>query len=89
MPHEVPAEPAALLAARDRPGQEEAAWGAFVRAHTRLLLHVARAFGGDYDAVMDRYAFILEKLRADDYRRLRSWAADRRSKLTTWLVIVA
>jgi RNA polymerase sigma factor (sigma-70 family) len=53
------------------------------------LLHVARSFGGGHDAVMDRYAFILERLRSDDYRRLESWASDRRSKLTTWLVIVA
>jgi len=60
-----------------------------LECHSRLLLHVARSFGGDHDAVMDRYAYILERLRTDDCRRLRSWAGDRRSKLTTWLVVVA
>ena len=88
MPHDMPRELSDLLGTPDGPVRDEA-WGAFVQHHSRLLLHVARSFGGDHDAVMDRYAFILERLRCDDCRRLRSWAAERRSKLTTWLVIVA
>lgn len=88
MPHDIPVGLSALLDAPVGPRQE-AAWEAFVREITPLLLHVARSYGGDHDAVMDRYAFILERLKADQYRRLRSWSRDRRSKLTTWLVIVA
>ena len=88
MLHEIPAEVSAVLGASDQ-DRLEAAWETLVRSHTRLLLHVARSYGGDHDTVMDRYAFILERLRADNCRRLQSWAGDRRSKFTTWLVIVA
>jgi DNA-directed RNA polymerase specialized sigma24 family protein len=38
---------------------------------------------------MDGYAYVLEALRSDDYRRLRAYAADGRSKFSTWLVVVA
>ena len=88
MSHDVPPELSDLLGAPEGPSRDDA-WGAFVERHSRLLLHVARSYGGDHDAVMDRYTFILERLRGEDCRRLRSWACDRRSKLTTWLVIVA
>lgn len=67
----------------------EAAWAAFLQAHSRLLLSVCRSIGRDYDATMDAYAFLLDQLRKDDYRRLRAYAADGRSKFTTWLVVVA
>jgi RNA polymerase sigma factor (sigma-70 family) len=88
MPHLIPPELVNLLEAPEGPGQNDA-WAAFVERHSQLLLHVARSYGGDHDAVMDRYAFFLDKLRENDLHRLRTWAADRRSKLTTWLVIVA
>ncbi len=87
-PHEVPPELSDLLAVSEGSRRDDA-WEKFVEHHSRLLLHVSRSFGGDHDAVMDRYAFILEKLRSDDFHRLRTWARDRRSKLTTWLVVVA
>jgi RNA polymerase sigma factor (sigma-70 family) len=38
---------------------------------------------------MDGYAYVLEALRADDYRRLRAYTADGRGKFSTWLVVVA
>jgi RNA polymerase sigma factor (sigma-70 family) len=38
---------------------------------------------------MDRYACVLEQLRADDFRRLRRYVADGRSEFSTWLVVVA
>jgi RNA polymerase sigma factor (sigma-70 family) len=38
---------------------------------------------------MDRYAFVLEQLKDDDFRRLRSYAADDRTKFTTWLTVVS
>lgn len=67
----------------------DAAWRAFTAENTRLLLHVARSIFKGHDEVMDAYAFILEQLRADDCRRLKEFAVDPRSKLSTWLVVVA
>ncbi len=83
-----PPELSALLAARD-PAARERAWSDFVNAYSRLMLHAARGLGSDYDAVMDRYTFVLEQLRQDDFRRLRSYVADGRGKFTTWLTVVA
>ena len=45
--------------------------------------------GGDEDAVMDRYAFILDALKRDDYRRLRAYVNDGKSSFDTWLAVVA
>lgn len=67
----------------------DAAWRAFVADYTRLLLHVARSVTSNHDDAMDAYAFVIEELRAEDFRRLREFAADPRSKLSTWLVVVA
>lgn len=83
-----PQELARLLTAPDPPTRE-AAWDAFVAAHSRLLLHTARSLNHDHDAAMDGYAYVLEALRSEDYRRLRAYAADGRSKFSTWLVVVA
>lgn len=66
----------------------ERAWAEFLDEHNGLLLRVARSLGGDHDAVMGRYAFVLEQLRRDQFRRLRSYASDGRGKFTTWLVAV-
>jgi RNA polymerase sigma factor (sigma-70 family) len=84
------ASPATLsrLLTKDRAPAEEA-WGDFLAAHSKLILYVARSLGGDHDAVMDRYTCILDQLRADDFRRLRTYSADGRSEFSTWLVVVA
>lgn len=66
-----------------------AAWEAFIAVHHRLLLHVVRSFTRDRDAAMDAFAWILDRLREEDHRRLRSFRADGRSEFTTWLVVVA
>ena len=84
----VPPELSGLLSATDSAARE-AAWAAFVKVHSRLLLHVARSLGRDYDAAMDAYAYLLEQLHKDDCHRLKSYTADGRSKFTTWLVVVA
>ena len=65
------------------------AWKTFLETHSRLLLHTARTLGRDYDAAMDAYAYLLEQLRRDDFRRLQAYVADERTKFTTWLVVVA
>jgi RNA polymerase sigma factor (sigma-70 family) len=86
-----PATPPVLvsLVGATRPATRDAAWSSFINSHNKLLLHVARSLGGDYDAVMDRYAYILEQLRSDNFRRLRAFVADGRSEFSTWLVVVA
>jgi RNA polymerase sigma factor (sigma-70 family) len=83
-----PAELQFLLCAPDADACERA-WTDFLTQYSRLLLHVARAYGGDHDAVMDRYAFMVEVLRRDDFRRLRGYISDGRGKFTTWLLVVA
>ena len=67
------------------------AWADFIQAHHRLLIHVARSANGprDVDAAMDAYTFILDRLRENDFRRLRAFVADGRSTFVTWLVVVA
>ena len=84
----LPPEVSRLIDAGDTVAREDA-WKAFLETHSRLLLHTARKQSADYDAAMDAYAYIVEQLRQDDFRRLRSYVPDQRSKFTTWLVIVA
>ena len=67
----------------------EAAWEELIAQHTRLILAVARSFGGDSDEAMDRYAFILEKLRESDFRRLRTFRPDAGARFSTWLTVAA
>lgn len=70
------------------PSARDDAWTAFVQANSKLILYVARSLGGDHDDVMDRYAWVLDQLRRDDFHRLRAYGADGRGKFTTWLVVV-
>jgi RNA polymerase sigma factor (sigma-70 family) len=88
MSHSRPPALTRLLAPGD-PTSGESAWAELVATHSRLLLHVARSFGGEHDDMMDRYAAILEQLRRDDYHRLHAFVADGRSEFSTWLVVVA
>ncbi|MBA3258308.1 MAG: sigma-70 family RNA polymerase sigma factor [Gemmatimonadales bacterium] len=83
----LPAEMDRLLA--PLPADRETAWQEFVERYSRLLLRVAFAFTPGYDGAMDRYLFILEELRRDDFARLRRFAADGRGRFSTWLVVVA
>lgn len=88
MAGELPQELQRLLDAGDAAARERA-WEAFLSAHSRLLLHIARRLSSDRDAAMDAFTGVLDGLRLDDYRRLRAYAADGRSKFSTWLVVVA
>jgi RNA polymerase sigma factor (sigma-70 family) len=76
-----------LLHAADD-ADREAAWSRLLAKHSALLLHVSRTVAPAREDFMDAYAMILEQLRADDFRRLRAYEADGRSKFTTWLVVV-
>ncbi len=82
-----PAELTALLTASDT-ASCDAAWTELVAKHSRLLLHTIHSRCDSYDKAMDRYTFILEKLRENDYARLRRYAADGRGEFSTWLVVV-
>ena len=75
-----------MLAASSEPARDEA-WTAFVRVWTPAILRVARSLGGDADSVMDRYAFVLARLRDDDSRRLRAYARTG-AGFPLWLTVV-
>jgi RNA polymerase sigma factor (sigma-70 family) len=53
------------------------------------MLSVARSLGGDHDAVMDRYAYLLDQLRAEDFRKLRAYERPGAGEFTLWLIVVA
>lgn len=82
-----PAELAALFAATKDPDREQA-WARFVHSFTATILRVARSLGGDTDSVMDRYAFVLDRLREDDFRRLRAYFRPAAGEFTLWLMVV-
>lgn len=67
----------------------EVAWASLLQSYTHLLLHAVRSVIPQHDAAMDAYAHVLERLRDDNFRRLRGYAADGRSSFGTWLVVVA
>jgi RNA polymerase sigma factor (sigma-70 family) len=83
----LPAELRAIVA----PGgsEREDAWDSFVATHSRLFLFIARRVMPDGDGAMDAYTYLLEELRRDDFRVLRAYAVDSRSRFTTWLAVVA
>jgi len=69
--------------------EREAAWEKLIAAHTRLLLSVARSLGGDRDDAMERYSFVLEKLRERDFHRLRTYNPQSGATFSTWLTVAA
>jgi RNA polymerase sigma factor (sigma-70 family) len=66
----------------------DAAWAEFLAQHSGLLLHTCRMVEHDRDAAMDGYAHVLEALRENDFRRLRGYVPDGRTRFSTWLVVV-
>jgi RNA polymerase sigma factor (sigma-70 family) len=83
-----PLELSRLLQASDAPTRT-AAWEELVARHSRLLLYVARSFGGGHDAAMERYTYILEKLYEGNCHRLRGFQSDGRARFSTWLTVAA
>jgi RNA polymerase sigma factor (sigma-70 family) len=84
----VPFELDRVLHASDA-ASRDAAWEELVARHTRLFLSVARSLGGSHDDIMERYAFVLEKLAEDDCHRLRAFRLDGRARFSTWLAVTA
>ncbi|MDP9177226.1 MAG: sigma-70 family RNA polymerase sigma factor [Gemmatimonadota bacterium] len=72
----------------DDPAARDADWAEFLQGYSRLILHVARSGCDDPDQAMDHYTYVVEQLRADDFRRLRRFVADGRSEFSTWLLVV-
>jgi RNA polymerase sigma factor (sigma-70 family) len=83
----MPPELERLLSAA--PPDRDDAWSEFLRAFSPTLLRVARSLGRDHDAVMDRYAYVLDQLRADECRRLRAYDRPGAGDFLLWLVVVA
>jgi RNA polymerase sigma factor (sigma-70 family) len=88
MPSSTAPELSRLLGATD-PQEREAAWTAFVQVFTQPILGALRSLGRDQDLLMDRYAFVLEHLRADDCRRLRAFVEPAQTDFRLWLFVVA
>ena len=87
MAESLPPELARLLASSDDLSREKA-WRVFLDTFSPLILHAARSASTGYDEGMDAYAAALDGLRADNYRKLKGYSADPRSKFSTWLVVV-
>ena len=73
-----------------RRGAVDRAWDLFLGRYRRLIFAAIRHYAQDYDDVMDVFARVCEALRADDYRRLRSYVdrQDHQARFSTWLVTV-
>jgi RNA polymerase sigma factor (sigma-70 family) len=83
-----PTDVGALVAATDQAAQDRA-WVDFLGQYSDVILRVARSLGGGHDPTMDRYAFVLDALRRDNYKRLRAFTRDGRGSFATWLAVVA
>lgn len=70
------------------PDRQEGAWEHFLASHSELILRVAGQLGGSHDAVMDRYTFVLDELRRDDYHRLRAYRPREAGRFVLWLATV-
>ncbi len=81
-----PPELTHLLSVADQ--ARDGAWARFLDTYSSPILRTVYTRCTDYDNAMDRYAYILEQLQEDDYRRLRQYAADGRAQFTTWLAVV-
>jgi RNA polymerase sigma factor (sigma-70 family) len=71
-------------------GRTDHAWDLFLTRYRRLIFAAIRHYTQDYDDVMDVFARVCEALRADDFRRLRTYVEgrDHRARFSTWLVTV-
>ncbi len=69
----------------------KAAWDRLVDDYSDLILGAIARYTRDIDARMDAYLYVLEELRANDFRRLRHYnqtAGPRPCSFATWLKLV-
>ena len=73
-----------------RDGDEDGAWSAFVDRYRRLVFGTIRHYTSEADEVMDVFAHICERLRADGMARFKRYPIDPspRAAFSTWLVVV-
>lgn len=83
----LPSELSALLRAQDDASRDRA-WERFLEKYSRLLLHTVRSRSSSYDEAMERYVFVLDRLRAAEFDRLRKYTPEVAARFTTWLVVV-
>jgi RNA polymerase sigma factor (sigma-70 family) len=84
---DLPPELSELFAAADEVTRGQA-WAALLERYSALLVHAACLQGRSYDRVMEKYTYVLDQLRRDDFRRLRRFQAGGESAFSTWLVVV-
>jgi len=84
----LPPKLAELLSAADET-RASSAWDAFLATYGDLILRAARSVNRDHDAAMDAYTHVLERLRADDFARLRKFTGGDSDNLSRWLVVVS
>ena len=78
-----------LLTEASDDSARDLAWTAFLEQFSKLILHVARSMNGGHDTVMDRYLYVIDALKRDDFKRLRAYSNSGRGTFTTWLVAVS
>jgi RNA polymerase sigma factor (sigma-70 family) len=68
----------------------ESAWDRLLDRYRRVIFSAIRFYAREHDDVMDVFARVCEVLRADDFGRLRRYAAQstRPVRFSTWLVAV-
>lgn len=69
-------------------GDGEGAWKEFLERHRRLIFATIGRLVPDREEQMDAFALVCEKLREDDFRRLRRFDFDGPALFSTWLVTV-
>ena len=83
-----PRQLARLLEAQDE-AQSNRAWDQFLSAYGHLLLKTAHYTHRNHDGAMDAYAYVLERLRQENFRRLRTFSGGDAAALSRWLVVVS
>ncbi len=68
---------------------KEEAWKSFLEQNNRLIMSVIKNIVYDQDEAMEAYCFALDKLKADDCRKLTSYYAKSRNyNFETWIAVV-
>jgi RNA polymerase sigma factor (sigma-70 family) len=71
------------------PDESDRRWQRFLAKYSRLILAVCHKKLHWEDGAMDGYVFVIDRLRADDFARLRKYSPCPGCKFETWLTTVA